>query len=69
MAIAAVKLTRVFKFNGSTFTDPNPAATPAAVQALLAHHDPAIASAAIEGPQLKRDQEIYTFRLQTGSKG
>ena len=69
MALDAVKVTRVFKFNTLKLPDPNPNLPLDSVQALLAYHDPEIATATIEGPVLIRGEEVYTFRAVKGPKG
>jgi PRTRC genetic system protein C len=62
-------VTRSFSFNKRVFPDPNPKLSPAQVKDLYAMQLPELASAAIEGPELKRGQQVYIFVRQVGTKG
>ncbi len=62
-------VTRSFKFNKRVFPDPNPKLSPAQVKDLYAAQFPELASAAIEGPELKGGQQVYGFARQVGTKG
>ena len=62
-------VTRSFKFNKRVLPDPNPKLLPAQVKDLYAAHYPELASAAIEGPELKANKQVYTFVRQVGTKG
>jgi PRTRC genetic system protein C len=62
-------ITRSFKFNKRVFPDPNPKLSPAQVKDLYAAQFPELASAAIEGPELKGGQQVYGFARQVGTKG
>ena len=62
-------VTRSFRFNKRVLPDPNPKLSPAQVKDLYAAHYPELASAAIEGPELKADKQVYTFVRQVGTKG
>lgn len=62
-------VTRTFRFNKRVLPDPNPRLTPAQVKDLYAAQFPELASAAIEGPELKGGQQIYSFARQVGTKG
>ena len=61
--------TRSFRFNKRILPDPNPRLTPAQVKDLYAAQFPELASAAIEGPELKGGQQVYSFARQVGTKG
>lgn len=60
---------RSFRFNNRTLPDPNPKLTPLQVKDLYAAQFPELASAAIEGPELKSGQQVYGFARQVGTKG
>jgi len=62
-------VTRSFRFNKRVLPDPNPKLTPAQVKDLYAAQFPELASAAIEGPELKNGQQVYGFARQVGTKG
>lgn len=62
-------VTRTFRFNKRVLPDPNPKMTPAQVKDLYAAQYPELASAAIEGPELKGGQQVYTLARQVGTKG
>ncbi len=62
-------VTRRFKFNNRVLPDPNPRLSPAQVKDLYAAQFPELASAAIEGPELKSGQQFYGFARQVGTKG
>ena len=58
-----------FRFNKCVSPDPNPRLTPAQVKDLHAAQFPELASAAIEGPELRGGQQVYGFARQVGTKG
>ena len=62
-------VTRSFRFNKRVLPDPNPKLSPVQVKDLYAAQHPELASAAIEGPELKADKQVYTFVRQVGTKG
>ncbi len=62
-------VTRTFRFNKRSLPDPNSKLTPLQVRDLYAAHYPELASAAIEGPQLKNGQQVYTLARLVGTKG
>lgn len=62
-------VTRSFKFQKRVLPDPNPKLSPAQVKDLYATQYPELASAAIEGPELKADKHVYSFARQVGTKG
>ena len=66
-----VSVTRLFNYEGKSYPDPNPQATPDEVRGLLAltTHNPAITTAALEGPITQGAKLVYTFRSQVGKKG
>lgn len=62
-------LTRSFKYNGITLTDPDPGKTPDQVRTIYAYQYPELLNAAIEGPVTKGGVSTYTFARAAGSKG
>lgn len=62
-------ITRSFRFNKRVFPDPNPKLSPAQVKDLYAAQFPELASAAVEGPELKDGKQVYTLARQVGTKG
>ncbi|CAN5797952.1 hypothetical protein BH24DEI2_BH24DEI2_24520 [soil metagenome] len=66
-----VTVTRQFNYEGKIYLDPNPSATLDEVRTLLAvtTNNPAITTAALEGPVTKGTKLVYTFRSQVGKKG
>jgi len=67
--LQAKLVTRSFKFNKRVLPDPNPKLSPLQVRDLYAAQFPELASAAIEGPELKNGQQVYTLARQVGTKG
>ena len=62
-------VTRAFKVGNRVLPDPNPNLTPEAVKDLYAAQYPELASAAVEGPELRNGQQVYTLARQVGTKG
>jgi len=62
-------VTRSFKFNKRVLPDPNPKLSPLQVRDFYATQYPELASAAVEGPELKNGQQVYSFARQVGTKG
>lgn len=62
-------VTRAFKIGNRLLPDPNPTLSPAQVKDLYAAQYPELASAAVEGPELRDGQQVYTFPRQVGTKG
>ena len=60
---------RSFKVGNRVLPDPNPNLTPEAVKDLYAAQYPELASAAVEGPELRNGQQVYTLARQVGTKG
>ena len=69
MALQTVELKRVFKYNALSLQDPGPQYTPIQVRDLYSATYPEINTAAIEGPEEKNGELIYTFRRAVGTKG
>lgn len=62
-------LTRVFKYNGITLSDPASDKTPDQVRLIYAFQYPELTNALIEGPVTKAGVSTYTFARAAGSKG
>jgi PRTRC genetic system protein C len=62
-------LPREFRWQGLTFQDPNPQASPDAVRDILAGSYPELATAAIKGPEMESDRMVFTFQPNAGVKG
>ena len=62
-------VTRSFKFGNRKLPDPNPKLSPAQIKDHYAALYPELTSAAVEGPQLKNGEQVYTLATQLGTKG
>jgi len=62
-------ITRKFIYNGTELPDPNPAAGVEHVRDALAATHPELATAAIDGPEVKGAVHTYTFVRSVGTKG
>lgn len=62
-------LTRVFMFNGLTLEDALPGQPADAVRRVHALQYAALTNAKIDGPDHLDGREIYTYRVQAGTKG
>jgi len=69
MALQASTLTRAFKYNGMTLSDPASDKTPDQVRGFYARMYPELTTAVIEGPSTKNGVATYTFAKAAGSKG
>ena len=63
------KAERAFKYNAIDLKDPNPEFTTEQVREFYATIYPEILSAAIEGPEIVANKNVYTFRRAVGTKG
>lgn len=64
------KLTRVFRYNGLSLPDLNPAATPEKIRELYARQSyPELQSAEIEGPKTEGENLVFTMVRAVRSKG
>lgn len=62
-------LTRQFKYNGITLSDPAPEKTPDQIRTIYAFQYPELNNAVVEGPVTKAGVSTYTFVRAAGSKG
>ena len=60
---------RSFSFNGVALPDPGPGLTPEQVKDVYAATYPDLTSAQVEGPELKGNKMVYSFRRAVGTKG
>lgn len=62
-------LAREFIYNGARLTDPAPSFTLQQVRDFYANTYPEIVNAEIEGPEVRGNRNVYTFRRAVGTKG
>lgn len=62
-------LAREFVYNGARLTDPAPNFSLQQVRDFYANTYPEIVNAEIEGPEVKGNRNVYTFRRAVGTKG
>jgi len=67
MKVESVK--RSFSFNGVTLPDPGPDLSPEQVKDLYAATYPDLTSAQVEGPEIKGNKLVWSFRRAVGTKG
>ena len=63
------ELIREFKHGSVKLADPNPAFSLEQVREFYATAYPELLNADIEGPELRENRQIYTFRRAVGTKG
>ena len=69
MAIQTTQLTRVFSYNGLELPDIGGGMTPNEVRDLYSATYPELATASVEGPEIRGDRMVYTFKRAVGTKG
>lgn len=69
MAIETKVLTRTFSYSGMTLPDPGKGLSPEEVRDVYAATYPELISAAIEGPEKRGENLVYTFKKGVGTKG
>lgn len=69
MAVAVTKFTRVFKYNGATFPDPDPNMSAEEVKDLLSAAHPDLTNAELSEPVVNGNKLTYSFVRQVGTKG
>ncbi|QNB11584.1 PRTRC system protein C [Paraburkholderia tropica] len=62
-------LAREFLYNGARLTDPAPGFSLQQVRDFYANTYPEIVNAEIEGPEVRGNRNVYTFRRAVGTKG
>ncbi len=67
---AVIKTTpRVFRFGATEIPDPLPNATPERCLQVLRVHYPTFANADVEGPAIEHGRQVYTIKVNVGTKG
>lgn len=70
MALSIKNVERKFSLDGkTTLPDPNPALSVKEVQDLYSNQYPELNNATIEGPVMKKDVQVFTFKTVLGEKG
>lgn len=69
MAKKTDNLERSFAFNGMTLQDPDASMTTTQVRDFYAGQYPELNNAGIKGPKLENGKNVYSFSIQTGTKG
>lgn len=73
MALAINGLDRTFTFQKGNeliaLSDPNPSMTVDQVMNFYSNTYPELTTATAQGPEIKNDQSIYTFKTTLGTKG
>lgn len=69
MAIESKALPRAFKYNSVDLKDPGIQFSVTDVRDIYSATYPEIVSAAVEGPEQKNGELVYTFRKAVGTKG
>jgi PRTRC genetic system protein C len=69
MALQTHELKRAFRYNSVALPDPGPQYMIEQVRDMYAATYPEIVNAAVEGPEEKNGEMVYTFRRAVGTKG
>lgn len=69
MALTAVPLVRVFKYQGMDLPDVSPTMSPEQVRDSLTPVYPDLATAAVEGPVMEAGRQVFTFVRAVRDKG
>lgn len=67
MKVTAMR--RVFRYNGLTLADPNPAFSAEQVRDVYQGTYPELTTATLDGPAVEGDAQVYTFTRAVGHKG
>lgn len=62
-------LPRVFDYNGLRLNDLDPTASAARIKDLMTAMYPELATAEVQGPEVRDNQLVYTFKRSAGTKG
>lgn len=65
----AKQAARAFNYNGVDLPDPAPGMSTEDVRDLYSATYPELATATIEGPEVRGERLVYTFRRAAGTKG
>lgn len=69
MALQITNLKRVFKFKGSSLSDPDPSMSPVEVQKFYSGTYPELTTASVHGPSIVNEEAVYEFKTSVGTKG
>ena len=73
MAFDIKGLERKFVFQksgqGITLSDPDPSISAEAVMSFFSNIHPELTTATVQGPEIKDDYAVYTFKTTVGTKG
>lgn len=62
-------LRRVFKYNGRSLPDPDPAMSPDEVRVFYANTYPELQAGVVEGPEDEGNKLVFELRRAVGTKG
>ena len=62
-------LERSFSFNGMALLDPDASMSTTQVRDFYAGQYPELNNAGVKGPKLENGKNVYSFSIQTGTKG
>jgi len=68
-ALIVTEVSRQIVYEGRTLADVNPEASVEDVLAIHALSFPELATAVVEGPELKEGARVYTVKKRLGTKG
>jgi len=68
-ALIVTEVSRQIVYEGRTLADVNPEASVEDVLAIHALSFPELATAVVEGPELKEGHRVYTVKKRLGTKG
>lgn len=69
MAVTTTAVVRVFSFSGVELPDPSSVMSTDDVRDLYSATYPELTTATIEGPEMRGNRMVYTFRRAAGTKG
>lgn len=69
MAITTTEAVRSFSFNGIDLPDPAPGMSVEEVRELYSATYPELTTATTEGPEMRGNRLVYSFRRAVGTKG
>ena len=69
MAVKATQATRAYSYNGIDLPDPGAHMSNEEVRELYSATYPELTTANLEGPEVRGDRLVYTFRRAVGTKG
>lgn len=67
--ITTSNIVRVFVYQGTEYPDPVPTLSPERALNILSVSDPRFTNACLEGPVTQAGKEVWTIKIQAGTKG